>query len=147
MINKILSILLIFLLTGCVNKESAEKALQDTITFSLVKESIGDDMYQPPYGVDTYVHNYYNSCSTFSRLKTSLALFLYPMSSGTYRKISCDALELRLKNKLIKISASDLVDYYMDKLAAEQLKADQELIKQQQAQQKKQIEDMAMGKN
>lgn len=145
MVKKILSILLILILTGCV-KESAEKALQDSITFNLVKQSIGDDMYQPPYEVE-YVHNYYNSCSSFSRLKTSLALFLHPTSSGAYIEISCDALDLRLKNKLINISASDLVGYYMDKLAAEQVKADQELIKQQQAKQKKQIEDMAMGKN
>lgn len=147
--KKILLALLVFAVTGCVNETQANKALQDPITLNLVKRSIGDDMYQPyePYGTANYVHNYYNSCSSFSRLKTSLVLFFHPQASGTYREISCDALDLRLNNKgWYDISASSLVGYYMDKLAYAEKKSEQELIKQQQEQQTQQVENMANGK-
>lgn len=146
--KKILLALLVFAVTGCVNETQANKVLQDPITLNLVKQSIGDDMYQPnfPYGTADYVHNYYNSCSLFSRLKTSLALFFHPLASGTYREISCDALDLRLNNKHINISSSNLVEYYMDKLADSEKKAEQQSIKQQQQAYQQQIENMANGK-
>ena len=149
-LKKIVTVLCFFVLVGCVmNKTQADKALEDPITLNLVKQSIGDSMYLPqPPGPPEYVDNYYNSCSLFSRLKTSCALFFHPSASGTYREISCDALDLRLNNKgWYNISASSLVNYYMDKLANQSAAQQAEEKKRQADALKQKINDMATGKN
>ena len=63
-----------------------------------------------------------------------------------YRQISCDALDLRLKNQRINISSSRLVGYYMNELAEAQEKADDQRIKDKAAAKQTQIENMANGK-
>lgn len=146
--NKLLLAIVAALIAGCADKVEYESALKDPITLNLIKQSINDDMYQPyqPYVTADYVHNYYNSCSSFSRLKTSFVLFAHPSSSGTYREISCDALDLRLHNKGIAVSASSLVAYYMNEQDEAQEKAENQKIKDEAAAKQTQIENMANGK-
>lgn len=138
----------VLVLVGCGSNEEYDTALKDPITLNLVKQSVGDSMYAGTYGISPNIHNYYNSCSLFFRLKTSvvLQLTLHPEAIGTYREISCDVLDLRLKNKHINISSSELVGYWMDKLADDAKKAEQESIKQQQQAQQQQIETIANRK-
>ena len=146
--NKLLLVMVSALIAGCADKVEYDTALKDPITLNLVKQSIGDDMYQPyqPYGTADYIHNYYNSCSSFSRLKTSFVLFAHPSSSGTYREISCDALDLRLNNKGINVNASSLIGYYMNEQVEAQEKAENQRIKDEAAAKQTQIENMANWK-
>lgn len=147
--NKLLLVMVAALIAGCADKAEYEAVLKDPITLNLVKQSIGYSMSQPYslLGTADYVHNYYNSCSLLSRLKISIWLI------GTYRQISCDALDLRLYNKGITtgyfslITAdSSLVGYYMNELAEAQEKADNQRIKDEAAAKQTQIENMANGK-
>lgn len=146
--NKLLLVVVTALMAGCADKVEFETVLKDPITLNLVKQSIGDSMYQLDFGLvpGDYVHNYYNSCSSFSRLKTSFVLFFHPMASGTYRQISCNALDLRLKNQKINIRSSGLVAYYMNEQAEEQEKAENQRIKDEAAAKQTQIENMANGR-
>ena len=140
--NKLLLVILAALIAGCVDKVEYETALKDPITLNLVKQSIGDYVSQPYslYGTADFVDNYYNSCSLLSRLKISIWL------TGTYRQISCEALDLRLNNKGIAVSASSLVGYYMNEQAEEQEKAENQRIKAEVDTQQQKIKDMANGK-
>lgn len=147
--NKLLIVMIAALISGCTDKAEYETALKDPITLNLVKQSIGDSISQPYslLGTADYVHNYYNSCSLLSRLKISFWLI------GTYRQISCDALDLRLNNKGINTgyfsfttAASPLVGYYMNSQAEAQEKADNQRIKDEAAAKQAQIENMANGK-
>ena len=147
--NKLLLVILSVLVAGCADKVKCSIALKDSITLNLVKQSIGDySMYQLDFGfvLGDYVHNYYNSCSSFSRLKTNFVLFFHPMVSGTYRQTSCDALDLRLKNQKIDISSSGLVGYYMNELAEAQKKENNQIIKDEAVAKQLLIENMANGK-
>ena len=144
--NRLLLVLVAVLIVGCADKVEMNKALQDPITLNLVKQSIGDSMYLPqPPGGPEYVDNYFNSCSLLSRLKTSCALFFHPSATGTYREISCDALDLRLKNLKINISSAVLVGYYMYKQDEAQEKADNQRIKNEATARQMRIENMANG--
>ena len=153
--NKLLLVIVAALMAGCADKVEYETVLKDPITLNLVKQSIGDSMYQLDFGLvpGDYVHNYYNSCSSFSRLKTSFVLFFHPMASGTYRQISCDALDLRLNNKGINTgyfsfttAASPLVGYYMNEQIEAQEKAENQRIKDDAVAKQLLIENMASGK-
>ena len=147
--NKLLLVMVAALMAGCADKAEYATALKDPVTLDLVKQSIGDSTYQPlSFAADPeYVHYYYNSCSSFSRFKTSFVLFLFhPSATGTYRQISCDALDLRLNNKGIAVSASSLVAYYMNEQAEAQEKADNQRIKDEATAKQTQIENMANGK-
>lgn len=153
--NKLLLVILAALIAGCVDKVEYETALKDPVTLNLVKQSIGDSMYQPlSFGSDPeYVHYYYNSCSSFSRLKTSFVLIWHSSTTETYRQISCDALDLRLNNKGINTgyfsfttAASPLVGYYMNEQIEAQEKAENQRIKDEAAAKQTQIENMANGK-
>ena len=125
------------LIAGCADKVEYETSLKDPITLNLVKQSIGDSMTQPysTAGQADYVHNYYNSCEWF---------LLSP--AGAYRQISCEALDLRLKNQKLNISSSKLVDFYMNEQDEAEKKAENQRIKNQAAAKQTQIENMANGK-
>ena len=86
--NRLLLVLVAVLIVGCADKVEYDTALKNPITLNLVKQSIGDSMYAGTYGIEANIHNYYNSCSVFSRLKTSVAILLHPEAIGTYREIS-----------------------------------------------------------
>lgn len=135
--NKLLLVLIAALVAGCVDKVKYAIALKDPITLNLVKQSIGDSMTQPysTVGQADYVHNYYNSCG-----------WLWLSPAGAYRQISCDALDLRLNNKSIAVSASSLVAYYMNEQAEWEEKTENQRIKDKAAAKQTQIENMANGR-
>ena len=124
------------LIAGCTDKVEYDAALKDPITLNLVKQSIGDFKYY--FSNEGVGHSYYNSCAWYVRLRAIMP--------NKYRQISCDALDLRLKNQRINISSSRLVGYYMNELAEAQEKADDQRIKDKAAAKQTQIENMANGK-
>ncbi len=146
--KKILAILLITVITGCVNTE-AEKALKDPIILNLVKESFyPGNSYKV---VGARVPGDINQCNFCSGISRSL----YCGNGYNYvdNPLSCDALDLRLKNLGYKFSSKTLVDYYITKIndELEQIierenvaNLKKQKLREQQRQQ--QIIDMANGK-
>lgn len=131
------------LLVGC--NQNKDKILDDPITLNLVKQSVNYTMYTNVFTNSDYEYTYYNSCSTWSRFKARCNLLIHPSMIKVYRNVSCDALDLRLKNQNINISSSALVAYYMDKQQSEQDKAKELLKQQEQLQHQQLIESMAKG--
>lgn len=147
--NKLLIVLVAALMAGCADKVEYDTALKDPTTLNLVEQSIGDSIYQPSLN-GVHVHYYYNSCDLLSRLKTRFVLFAYPAypypdATKIDKQISCEALDLRLNNKGITVSASSLVAYYMNEQDEDEEKADNQRIKNEAAVKQTQIENMANG--
>lgn len=138
MTNRFLLILMAALIAGCADKVEYDTALKDPVTLDLVKQSVVDYMYQNGDVYSYYHHKFYNGCTWLLRVG------IYPAVAS--RPISCDALDLRLNNKGIAVSASSLVDYYMNEQAEAQEKADNQKIKDEAAAKQTQIENMANGK-
>jgi hypothetical protein len=144
----IVTVLCFFVLVGCVmNKTQADKALEDSITLNLVKQSVMD-MWGTP--ISGYTLRSYNSCSVLSRLSHFVQM-LNAISDyytpNIYRPISCNALDIRLNNKgWYDISASSLVGYYMDKLDNQYEERQVLEQKNQERALKQKVNDMATGK-
>ena len=134
--NKLLLVLVSILIAGCADKVDYATALKDPITLNLVKQSIGNFIYGDFHYYKPTDH-FYNSCAWYVRLRVIMP--------DEYRQISCDALDLRLKNQKINISSSGLVGYYMNELAKAQEKAENQRIKDEAAAKQTQIENMANG--
>ena len=134
--NRILVVLLAVVITGCVN-ESAEQALQDSITQNLVEQSI------KPYNLLNH-DGLYNSCNFFSRpfycTRCNNLGGPYGCEEDCSRPQSCDALDLRLKNQgVYPFGSSSLVSYAMDQSEVAQKTHDDQ-------QREQNIENMANGK-
>lgn len=154
------------------NNQDKENALKDHVTLNLVKQSF----YHPYYGngastdiLPYWIHHgnpNWNYCSSISRTfycKACPPFDLNGMGKDPYtgfcdsscdKPISCDAIDLRLKNLgFTQLSSATLVSYYMIVINNElkQIKASQEVNnkKEQELSQKirqKRIKDMSEGK-
>ncbi len=130
--NKLLLVVVTVLIAGCSNKVEYATTLKDPITLDLVQQSISNSRYTE-FGDYNPTDHFYNSC-TWSWIQSHL------------RKISCDALDLRLKNQKINISSGSLVGYYMDQQAEERENSAEQRIKDNAAAKQLLIENMANGK-
>lgn len=131
--NKLLLVIVAALIVGCADKVEYETALKDPITLNLVKQSIVD---YKTIQQNQWVHSYDNGCSF-----TLVGFFTIPD-----KPIACDALDLRLNNKGIAVSASSLVSYYMNEQAEERENSAGQRIKDDAAAKQLLIENMANGK-
>ncbi|MBX9867591.1 MAG: hypothetical protein K2Y14_11815 [Burkholderiales bacterium] len=129
--NKLLLVIAAVLVAGCADRVEYDTALKDPVTLNLVKQSIVD---YKTIQQNQWVHSYDNGCYF------TLVGFLPD------KPIACDALDLRLNNKGIAVSASSLVAYYMNEQAEAQEKAKNQRIKDEAAAKQTQIESMANGK-
>ncbi len=132
--KKILLILLVMLVSGCVNDTQANKALQDPITLNLVKQSSLD---QGKCMGDISPQGFINGCKLFDRAWCGGSYLIY--INLVQKPITCDALDLRLKKLNFSVNSDELVEYYLHKDDA-LLQKNNELARQQQ------IENMANGK-
>lgn len=166
-----LAVVLVTMIVGC-NNQDKDNALKDPIILNLVEQSF----YHPYYGngastdfLPYWIHHgnpNWNLCSSISRTfycKACPPFDLNKMGAGPYtgfcdsscdKPISCDAIDLRLKNLgFTQLSSATLVSYYLTVINNElkQINAAKEVnnkIEQDLTQKihQKRIENMANGK-
>lgn len=118
-----------------LDTDKNDKALKDPINLNLVKQSIFDQSQCTGY---ISPKKYINSCNLLDRAWCGGSVLLY--INITPKPITCDALDLRLKNQGYYARADDLVNYYLQKKFEEKSQLDS--TTQQQL-----IESMANGKS
>ncbi|MBX9867070.1 MAG: hypothetical protein K2Y14_09145 [Burkholderiales bacterium] len=110
--NKLLLVIVAALIAGCADKAEYDKALKDPITLNLVKQSSLDqgqcNGYISPY-------KFINGCNLVERSICGGSVPLLLLFNFSQKPITCDALDLRLKNQNYYARADDLVNYYLQK--------------------------------